>query len=91
MATSFKVKFRPSKVEGKEGSIYYQVIHRRMVRQISTPYHLQTSEWDSATASVIVLSATAERTAMLQMIHIYLAQIDTARVDRANKKILNDL
>ena len=68
MATSFKVKFRPSTVEGKQGSIYFQVIRRRMVRQISTPYHLQVSEWDAASESVIVQSATVERTEMLQMI-----------------------
>ena len=36
--TSVKVKFRPSTVIGKMGSIYYQVIHGRMVRQISTNY-----------------------------------------------------
>lgn len=68
MTTSFKVKLRPSTVEGKEGSIYYQVIHRRTVRQISTPYRLQASEWDAAAQSVIVPSATVERTEMLQMI-----------------------
>lgn len=33
---SVKVKFRPSSVNGKEGSIYYQVIHDRAVRQIKT-------------------------------------------------------
>ena len=38
--TSVKVKFRPSTVTGKMGSIYYQVIHGRMVRQISTNYTL---------------------------------------------------
>ena len=26
---SVKVKFRPSSIDGKEGSIYYQVIHNR--------------------------------------------------------------
>ena len=31
MAT-IKVKFRPSTVEDREGSIYYQVIHERKVR-----------------------------------------------------------
>ena len=36
--TSVKVKFRPSTVTGKMGSIYYQVIHGRMVRQINTNY-----------------------------------------------------
>lgn len=36
--TSIKVKFRPSTTKGKEGSIYYQVIHKRVVRQIKTDY-----------------------------------------------------
>lgn len=31
---SVKVKFRPSTTGGREGSIYYQVIHNRAVRQI---------------------------------------------------------
>ena len=33
---SVKVKFRPSSIDGKEGSIYYQVIHNRVVRHIRT-------------------------------------------------------
>ena len=37
---SVKVKFRPSSVNGKEGCIYYQVIHNRVVRQIHTDYKL---------------------------------------------------
>lgn len=37
---SVKVKFRPSSVNGKEGSIYYQVIHNRVVRQIGTDYRI---------------------------------------------------
>ena len=44
--TSVKVKFRPSTVDGKEGTLYYQVIHNRVVRQISTEYELCVSEWD---------------------------------------------
>lgn len=44
--TSVKVKFRPSTVTGKMGSIYYQVIHGRMVRQISTNYKILVSEWN---------------------------------------------
>ena len=35
---SVKVKFRPSTIGGKEGTIYYQVIHNRVVRQIYTDY-----------------------------------------------------
>lgn len=36
---SVKVKFRPSTVNGKEGTLYYQVIHNRVVRQINTEYN----------------------------------------------------
>ena len=43
---SIKVKFRPSSVNGKEGSIYYQVIHNRVVRQIRTDYRIFEREWD---------------------------------------------
>ena len=38
--TSIKVKFRPSATDGKEGSIYYQVIRNRAVRQTGTEPHL---------------------------------------------------
>ena len=34
---SVKVKFRPSSIDGKEGSIYYQVIHNRVVRPVTIP------------------------------------------------------
>lgn len=34
--TSVRVKFRPSTVEGREGRVYYQVIHDRTVRQVSS-------------------------------------------------------
>lgn len=35
MAT-IKLKFRPSSVPGTEGTLYYQVIHKRKVKWIST-------------------------------------------------------
>lgn len=44
--TSIRVKFRPSSVAGQEGSIYYQIIHGRKVRQIGTEYKIRPSEWD---------------------------------------------
>lgn len=43
--TTIKIKFRPSTICGKEGSLYYQVIHNRIVRQINTGYKLFPSEW----------------------------------------------
>ena len=36
--TTVKVKFRPSTVEGRPGTIVYFVTHRRVVRQITTGY-----------------------------------------------------
>lgn len=39
---SIKVKFRPSTIAGKEGTIYYQVIKNRIIRQLKTDYRLYT-------------------------------------------------
>ena len=33
---SIKVKFRSSIVSGKEGILYYQIIYRRVIRQLTT-------------------------------------------------------
>ena len=68
MVTSFKVKFRASTVEGKEGSVYYQVIHNRTVRQIRTAYRLFTSEWDSEAGKVITHEGTEERISVLKSV-----------------------
>ena len=51
---SVKVKFRPSTIGGKEGTLYYQVIHNRVVRQIYTYYKLFASEWDCHSEAVIL-------------------------------------
>lgn len=59
MAT-VRVKFRPSAVAGKEGAIYYQVIHRRIVRQILSPYRLNASEWNGH-AIVLTAGTSADR------------------------------
>ena len=52
--TSVRVKFRPSTIGGKEGTLYYQVIHNRVVRQIYTDYKLFASEWDNHSEAVIL-------------------------------------
>ena len=53
MATT-KIKFRPSSVPGREGTLFLQVIHRRVVRQVSTSYRLYPHEWDRVGQSVVV-------------------------------------
>lgn len=45
MAT-IKVKFRPSTITDREGTIYYQIIHERKVRQLLSDYHVFPAEWD---------------------------------------------
>lgn len=44
--TTIKVKFRPSTVIDREGTIYFQIIHKRKVRQLLTQYHISPNEWD---------------------------------------------
>lgn len=58
MAT-VKVKFRPSSAIDKEGSIYYQVIHARRIRQITTDYKVLPREWDYRKSTVSCCSTSA--------------------------------
>ncbi len=58
---SLKVKFRLSSVEGKEGTLYYQVIHDRTVRQIRTGYSIFPEEWDPVSAEIMFTSQEGKR------------------------------
>ena len=60
---SVKVKFRPSSIDGKEGSIYYQVIHNRAVRHIRTDYRIFESEWNGKASTIFfpILLSTERR------------------------------
>lgn len=49
---SVRVKFRLSSVSGKEGNIYYQVIHNRVVCPIRTDYRIFESEWDDGASTL---------------------------------------
>lgn len=49
-----KVKYRPSVVADKEGRIYYQVIHKRTIRQIRTDYRVYKEEWNEKNNAIIV-------------------------------------
>ena len=53
---SVKVKFRPSAVADKEGTIYYQVIHNRVIRQIKTDYRVFGEEWNGKNGVVILFA-----------------------------------
>ncbi len=84
MAT-VKVKFRPSTVEGRPGTIVYFVTHRRVVRQITTGYKVFPHEWDDKQSSLVVTSA-GERTAVVQAVAQRIRR-DMNRLD----KIINGL
>ena len=51
---SIKVKFRPSTTAGKEGTIYYQIIQNRVIRQLKTDFRLFTHEWNNKNNSIII-------------------------------------
>lgn len=53
---SIKLKFRPSTVKGKEGTLYFQIIHQRKVRQIYTELHIMDDEWDGQDVSIPIPS-----------------------------------
>ena len=65
MAT-IKLKFRPSSVPEAEGTLYYQLIHKRKVRWISTEHHIYADEWDEQTETITMTSS--ERKATLALI-----------------------
>lgn len=76
--TSIKIKYRPSNVEGKEGCIYFQIIHNRVVRQLNTDYRIFASEWDEDTETII---ANGDRANIVNAIKERLAW-DAARLDK---------
>lgn len=69
---SIKIKFRPSSVRGKEGVLFLQIIHRRVVRQIVTPYRLHAHEWDAFSQQVLLDVPSTQDPRW-----IHLARIDT--------------
>jgi len=44
--TTISVKFRQSTVEGKAGTVFYQVIHKRRMARINTDIHVLPCEWN---------------------------------------------
>ncbi len=65
---SVKVKFRPSAMAGNEGTIFYQIIHDRKQRQLTTRHRLLASEWDEK-RSMVAPSGGGERGAAVAEVH----------------------
>lgn len=69
---SVKIKFRPSVGGDKEGYLYYQVIQKRMIRQISTEYKVFAWEWDSGAEALILPVYNMGRANVLQSLQALL-------------------
>lgn len=65
---SIKLKFRASSIDGKEGSLYYQVIYKRVVRQIATQYKIYPTEWNEELGTLIIHTEDCDRYNYLQAI-----------------------
>lgn len=79
--TSFKIKFRPSSVEKKMGTVYYQIIHNRVIRQIKTRYCIYADEWDGKTSSIVIPAGIyGMRRDFLLSVSVYIRQ-DAERIE----------
>lgn len=65
---SVKVKFRASTADCRNGILYYQVIHNRVVRQISTEYRVCKDEWNQRLEKIMTDGCGAERAERLRYI-----------------------
>ena len=84
MAT-VKVKFRSSAVTGREGTIYYQIIHERKVRQLLTDYKVLSSEWDE-NRSMVTTNQKSERSSTILSIRERI-RWDVERLTKINRKL----
>lgn len=64
---SIKVKFRPSSIPDREGIIYYQIIHKRLIRQLLTDYKIFPDEWNE-NGNCVVNRNKSDRSAFLTSI-----------------------
>ena len=79
MAT-VKIKFRPSSVDGREGTVYYQVIHGRVARQINTSCKLFPAEWSKRHSRIVIASSDEDRRQYLLLLDKRIAE-DTDRLE----------
>lgn len=65
---------RASVVSDKEGTLYFQVIHERVARQIRTEYRLLPVEWDGKKEVVVVPEGKSPRREYLTEVAVELAE-----------------
>lgn len=62
--TTVKVKFRPSTVEGRPGTIVYFVTRHRIVKQVTTGYKIFPCEWDEKQSRPVPIIGNERMTAI---------------------------
>lgn len=82
---SIKVKFRPSTVADHEGTIYYQIIHERKVRQLLSDYKVFQSEWDE-NRSMVTIKQSSERKSFILSIRERI-RWDVERLTKIDKRL----
>ena len=85
---SIKVKFRPSTVADREGTIYYQIIHERKVRQLLSDYKVFPSEWDDSRSMV-----TADRKCVRESFILSIRERirrDVERLTKIDRRLVAD-
>lgn len=87
MAT-IKVKFRPSTVADREGTIYYQIIHERKVRQLLSDYHVFPAEWDE-NRSMVTTTQKSDRKSYILSIRERI-RWDVERLTKISRKLEAD-
>ena len=82
---SIKVKFRPSTVADREGTIYYQIIHERKVRQFISNYKIFPAEWNES-RSMVATSYKSERKSFILSIRERI-RWDLERLTRIDRRL----
>ncbi len=82
---SIKVKFRPSTVDNHEGTIYYQIVHERKVRQLVSDYKVYPMEWDQS-RSTVVTTHNSLRSGIILAVRDRI-RCDMERFARINRKL----
>jgi len=66
--TSIKVKIRKSTIKNKDGVLYFQLIHRRKTKLITSRFRLYPYEWNERLSTIIMDNTDNERCLYLQNI-----------------------
>lgn len=84
---SLKVKFRASSSEANEGVLFYQIIHKRVVRHVAVHYKLYANEWNAKKETVVIDHCDKDREEYLNSIN-YKIVCDKRRFEYINRKLV---